>query len=1186
VPSGAAGVVLNVTVTNTTASSALTVWQQGSTQNSVSNLNWKAGETRANLVNVPLSASGQVSMFNFVGSTDVIADVEGYFAAPSGNAGGYNSLTPARLLDTRTGVGCTTLTTGSVCDLQVTGAGGVPAVGVSAVVLNATATNTSAGGFFTLYPSLTTKATVSNVNWAAGWTVPNRVIVGVGTNGKVSIFNGNGSADAVIDVSGYFTNSTATGKFFTPLNPVRALDTRTAGGTLGPNGNGFLQVTGNNTVPAGATAAFFNTTVTNTTASSALVVYPGGGTKPGSSDLNWVAGQTIPNSTVATLSASGGISFYNFVGSTDVVFDLSGYFGGGAGVTITASTTSIPADNKSTSKIDVTVFDASGNPVALDPVSITTTPTPAGACGTLSSNSGTTGSNGKIPTITYTASTTPGTCKITATELIKGQNASVTITQTPPQNTVVISPTSECDACSINVNGDGTSSFGFTVTVTNPVTAAVVVGDTVTVTNTANPSTPGACGTNGALSGTPAGTTNVSGQVLWTYTSSAAVGFCNVKATESATSGSDTVMVTQNVPGALFFNGISLIGTTTSTATGGACAGCNVQIFANGKDTVSLTTTVSGPSQNNDAVTYTFTFNSPSGSCGTIAPVNGTTNTSGVFKNTYTASTTVGECDITVTEANSGNETFFTIGQDVVPGNVALAASPQTIQAIITSTSTLTVTATSGIDGTPLVGDTITFAEAGNPGGACGPITGGPFKTNSSGQATATYTATTTVGFCHISADDTISGGSGLTRITQTNPVSAALVTTVTASPTSIPADNATPSAITATIKTSGGTPVGAGDIVEFVKSGSVSGVCSGTVSALTNGSGVATFNYTASTTVGTCTFTATEANSGSSGSATVTQTTVPNQVTVTPASTGVAVGPNTDNLTVNVMHLTTAVSADQITFSTSANPSGACGTIDTLVPATGKTDSSGNVTAVYHATATTGFCTITATESLGGQTGTTTIAQTNTTGNITTVTYLPFTNPVANGTDTRAVTATITGTGNHINDTVIFTTGSAAPAGACGTITVTSGNTGTGNTATATYKASTTAGACTITAREANGNSLGTVVITSNQKPNNITIGANPTIVSVSGGGTSAVSVNVTDGNTNAAVVGDHVTFVVSGAGCGTVTGVTPASGNTDSSGNVTATYNVGTGLGSCSVTATEGGTGASASVTITQIA
>ena len=82
VPSGALAqaVVMNVTVTDGTQGSFLTVWPGDSTARpNVSDLNWVPGETVPNLVAVKLGA-GQVHIYNLAGSTDVIADVAGYYA--------------------------------------------------------------------------------------------------------------------------------------------------------------------------------------------------------------------------------------------------------------------------------------------------------------------------------------------------------------------------------------------------------------------------------------------------------------------------------------------------------------------------------------------------------------------------------------------------------------------------------------------------------------------------------------------------------------------------------------------------------------------------------------------------------------------------------------------------------------------------------------------------------------------------------------------------------------------------------------------------------------------------------------------------------------------------------------------------------------------------------------------------
>jgi hypothetical protein len=74
-----AAVVLNVTVTDTTATSYLTVWPDGAGQPNASDLNWGPGLTVPNLVVVKLGATGKVDLFNAAGSTNVIIDVVGWY---------------------------------------------------------------------------------------------------------------------------------------------------------------------------------------------------------------------------------------------------------------------------------------------------------------------------------------------------------------------------------------------------------------------------------------------------------------------------------------------------------------------------------------------------------------------------------------------------------------------------------------------------------------------------------------------------------------------------------------------------------------------------------------------------------------------------------------------------------------------------------------------------------------------------------------------------------------------------------------------------------------------------------------------------------------------------------------------------------------------------------------------------
>ena len=80
VPStGVGAVVLNVTVTDPTAASWLTVFPAGEPRPAAANINYGPGQTVGNLVVAKLGANGQVSLFNAAGTAHVVADVAGWF---------------------------------------------------------------------------------------------------------------------------------------------------------------------------------------------------------------------------------------------------------------------------------------------------------------------------------------------------------------------------------------------------------------------------------------------------------------------------------------------------------------------------------------------------------------------------------------------------------------------------------------------------------------------------------------------------------------------------------------------------------------------------------------------------------------------------------------------------------------------------------------------------------------------------------------------------------------------------------------------------------------------------------------------------------------------------------------------------------------------------------------------------
>ncbi len=368
VPSNATAVVLNVTVTGATQPGGfLTVWPTGNIQPNTSVINFGANDTMANLIQVQIGTGGQVSIYNFNGSTNVIVDLEGYYAPSVSTAGLFVPISPVRVCDTRPAGGTivsnqcdtgsnTTLQPGQTMSVNVSGAGpggkldSIPSNAI-AVVLNVTATNTTqSGGFLTVFPTPSSPSTppgASSLNFGPGISIANRVIVPIGANGDISIYNFNGTTDVIVDVNGYFTGSgVSSGDVFNPIVPTRICDTRTAQAGITSNqcDNGTtsnkgpltagetisVQASNISTIPSNATAVVLNVTATNTSSNGGFfTIYPtpvSSSSTPSNSDLNWSAGETIANQVVVKIGANDSVNVYNAIGSTDLIIDVMGYY--------------------------------------------------------------------------------------------------------------------------------------------------------------------------------------------------------------------------------------------------------------------------------------------------------------------------------------------------------------------------------------------------------------------------------------------------------------------------------------------------------------------------------------------------------------------------------------------------------------------------------------------------------------------------------------------------------------------------------------------------------------------------------------------------------------------------------------------------------------------------------------------
>jgi hypothetical protein len=238
--------------------------------------------------------------------------------------GSYVSLTPFRLLDTRTG---SPIAAKASLNVQVTGVGTTPVpAGASAVVANVTAVSPTSNGFLTVFPEGATQPLVSNLNFTAGKNVANLVTVGLSSAGGITIYNSAGTTNVVVDVEGYYTSTLGTTGLYTPVTPYRALGSLAEGATVQANTSVPVTVTGVDGIPSTATAVVGNVTAAAGTNPSFLTVYPAGVTMPTASNLNFTADQVVANRVTVGVGTGGVIEIYNHTGTVSVDFDLDGYY--------------------------------------------------------------------------------------------------------------------------------------------------------------------------------------------------------------------------------------------------------------------------------------------------------------------------------------------------------------------------------------------------------------------------------------------------------------------------------------------------------------------------------------------------------------------------------------------------------------------------------------------------------------------------------------------------------------------------------------------------------------------------------------------------------------------------------------------------------------------------------------------
>lgn len=359
-PADVLAVVVNITVAGPTADGWLNAYGSGAPAGTASIVNFGVNQVVPNLSIVRPGADGKLtiklSTSKTTGTAEVIVDVFGWFSTSSNLESGARLIpvAPGRLLDTRdtgTPLGAVDSLTLPVRGQTLQNGEVIPnSADVVGVVLNLTGVNdqpSSTGTFLSVLPELAPGQvpTTSNVNLVRGQVKPNMVMVPLGADGSVHIYNNSGSTSVVVDVAGYLIANrdpaTRAGRVVPLTSPFRVFDTREAqwgsvalgagqaedwsfADFIGSVNIGGVSVGNQLAVIGNLTSASLTPTVASSQTASYLTVYPSDAQRPVASNLNTVStAGPVPNLAIMKYSASKTIRVFNQQGSSHYLYDAA-----------------------------------------------------------------------------------------------------------------------------------------------------------------------------------------------------------------------------------------------------------------------------------------------------------------------------------------------------------------------------------------------------------------------------------------------------------------------------------------------------------------------------------------------------------------------------------------------------------------------------------------------------------------------------------------------------------------------------------------------------------------------------------------------------------------------------------------------------------------------------------------------
>ncbi len=344
IPANAAALVGNATSVQS-GGGYFTLYPSDIAKPNSANSNFAANQILNSLFTVRLGANDGAFKIFVSTDTDIVVDITGYYAPPSGSGLYFHPLPkPVRLLDTRSGqTACYTPGAALQGDTVRTQIGTttcdnvlIPA-GAQALTGNATTVGPQANGFLTLYPADAARPLIASANFQPGVNLNSPFMVGLAPSGEFNIYVAS-TTDLVIDVTGYYStqlnDSNGQGLLFNALAaPTRLLDTRagqtgcfTPGAPM-TGGTPYTQAATGvcSNIPAAAQAVVGNATTINAAANGYLTFWPSDANQPFIATSNYRTNITFNRHFTVGLGNDGAFKRYA-ASTTDLVVDLVGFF--------------------------------------------------------------------------------------------------------------------------------------------------------------------------------------------------------------------------------------------------------------------------------------------------------------------------------------------------------------------------------------------------------------------------------------------------------------------------------------------------------------------------------------------------------------------------------------------------------------------------------------------------------------------------------------------------------------------------------------------------------------------------------------------------------------------------------------------------------------------------------------------